>query len=67
MSDRPLSPIVLSAEMTDQGYWRVTWSLRAGLRLEVTATRVGISRSDAVEATAEVVRIYAAQQRGYNL
>jgi hypothetical protein len=64
---KPLDPLVLSAEMTDQGYWRVTWSLRPGLRLEVTATKVGISRSDAVEATAEVVSTYAARVKGHSL
>lgn len=56
------SPIVLSVEMTDQGYWRVTWSLRPGLRLPVTACRVGISRLQAIEATTPVALAYAARQ-----
>jgi hypothetical protein len=44
-------PVLLSAEMNDYGYWVVTWSVRPALRLPVTCTRVGISRSEAVEAT----------------
>jgi hypothetical protein len=35
--------------MNGQGYWVVTWSVAPGLRLPVTCTRVGISRSEAVE------------------
>jgi len=45
------SPVLLSAEMNDQGYWVVTWSVAPGLRLPITACRVGISRSDAVGDT----------------
>lgn len=52
-------PIALSAEMADTGYWRVTWSVAPGLRAAVYACRVGISRSEAVEATAEVARTLA--------
>lgn len=58
----PDEPIPLSAEMTDQGYWRVTWSIRPGLRLPVTACRVGISRSEAIEDTAIVAGAYAARK-----
>lgn len=42
-------PVMLSAEMNLLGYWVVTWSVAPGLRLPVTCTRVGISRSEAVE------------------
>ncbi len=42
-------PVLLSAEMGPYGYWVVTWSAAPGLRLPVTCTRVGISRSEAVE------------------
>lgn len=62
-----LDPIVLSVEMTDQGYWRVTWSLRAGLRLAVVACKVGIGRSEAVEVTAEALPAYVALVEGYSL
>lgn len=41
-------PVLLSAEMNDLGYWVVTWSVAPGLRLPVTCTRVGISRSEAI-------------------
>lgn len=44
-------PILVSAEMNDLGYWVVTWSVAPGLRLPVTCTIVGISRSEAVEST----------------
>jgi len=50
--------IVLSVEMTDQGYWLVTWSLRAGLRLPIVACRVGISRSEAIADTTPVAAGY---------
>ncbi len=42
-------PVLLSAEMGPYGYWVVTWSVAPALRLPVTCTRVGISRSEAVE------------------
>lgn len=45
------TPIPLSVIMDDLGYWVVTWSLRAGLRVEVTCARVGISRSEAIDLT----------------
>lgn len=45
------TPIPLTVEMDDQGYWVVTWSLRAGLRAAVTCARVGISRSEAIDLT----------------
>lgn len=45
------TPIPLSAEMDDQGYWVVTWSLRAGLRAPVTCAKVGITRSEAIDLT----------------
>ncbi len=48
-------PIVLSCEMGDQGYWLVTWSVAPGLRAAVTACRVGISRSEAIEATRQAL------------
>ena len=41
--------VLLSVEMNQYGYWVVEWSLQAGLRVKVTCTRVGISRSEAVE------------------
>lgn len=47
-------PIVLSADMSDQGYWLVTWSVAPGLRAFIYACRVGISRSEAIADTAEV-------------
>ena len=52
MADHVYSAIPLKTEMTDQGYWRVTWSVRPGLCLPVTCCKVGISRSEALEATA---------------
>lgn len=54
-------PIALDAEMSDQGYWRVTWSVAPGLRAAVYACKVGISRSEAIEATAEVAGALAAE------
>lgn len=56
--------ILLSAEMTDQGYWLVTWSLRAGLRLPITCTKVGISRSGAIEAAKDVAGRQELPQEG---
>lgn len=54
-------PIALSAEMADTGYWRVTWSVAPGLRASVYACKVGISRSEAIEATAEVASALAVE------
>lgn len=52
-------PIALSAEMADTGYWRVIWSVAPGLRAAVYACKVGISRSEAIQATAEVAAALA--------
>ena len=41
--------------MNAYGYWVVTWSVAPGLRLPVTCTRVGISRSEAIESTREAL------------
>jgi len=43
--------VFLSAEMTSQGYWRVTWSAAPGYRLPLTCAKVGISRPEAIQAT----------------
>lgn len=56
-------PIALSADMADTGYWRVTWSVAPGLRAAIYACRVGISRSEAIQATAEVAAALAGQVR----
>jgi len=48
-------PVFLSAEMTDQGYWRVTFSVAPGLRLPVTLTRIGITRSEAIALAQSII------------
>lgn len=45
-------PVLLSCEMNRYGYWVAIWSLAPGLRMAVTVTRVGISRSEAQELSA---------------
>lgn len=55
-------PIPLSSEMNYLGYWVVTWSVRPGLRLPVTACRVGISRSEAVEETRPALGVLYREQ-----
>jgi hypothetical protein len=42
------TPIVLSCEMNQYGYWQVTLSAAPGYRMAWTSARVGIGRSEAI-------------------
>lgn len=48
-------PVLLSCEMNKYGYWVTIWSVKPGLRLAVTVTRVGISRSEAQDLARETL------------
>ena len=48
-------PVLLSAEINRYGYWVVIWSVRPGLHMPVTCTKVGISRSEAVFESSTVL------------
>lgn len=52
---RKYVPVLLSCEMNEYGYWVAVWSVAPGLRLPVTCTRVGISRSEAVDDSRAVL------------
>ena len=47
-------PVLLSCEVNRYGYWVAVWSVQPGVRMPLTCARVGISRSEAVLATASM-------------
>lgn len=63
MTQPACEPLIISAEMSQYGYWVVTVSVEPGLRLSIMICRVGITQQQARELACQVTPAYPATRR----